>query len=243
MWKTFGGRCLYESPQGIRVFQNLFFRWLQFDSKALQTVLNRYAPQRPVLNYIQYLIMAVKLQPQNCCILGLGGGGAAHALVPFLKEFKLDLIENSNEVIEIAKRFFRIDSLEKLNIIHEDAELFVENCSVSYQHLLIDLYTADSFPAQCNNDKFFANCKKILKPNGILAINLANAKEHHPILKLVQNHFGRAVMITAVPGTANLIIFAQNAVTIEPFLTLLKDNKKVKGLSWAENWGYVLRLK
>jgi spermidine synthase len=243
MWKTFAGRCLYQSSQGIRVFQNLLFRWLQFDSLALQTVLNRYAPHRPELRYIKSLIIAVQLQPQTCCMLGLGGGGAAHALSPILKDQKLDIIEDSAEVIEVAKRFFMIDRLQNIAIIQDEASNYIKMCSSKYQHILIDLYTAHGFPSQCNNEEFFVNCKKALKPGGVLAVNLANAKEHFPLFQLIQKQFGRATIAVAVPGTANLIIFAKNSTTIDLFLNLLKKNGKIRQLTWTEIWGYVATLR
>ncbi len=243
MWKTFAGRCLYQSPEGIRVFQNLLFRWLKFDSKALQTVLNRYAPQIPQLMYIKGLIIPVQLQPDNCCMLGLGGGGVAHALDSILKGAKLDIIENSLSVINVAKRFFMIDRLQNINLIHEEANSFVKNCKVKYQHLLIDLYTADSFPEQCANKDFFISCKKILKPEGILAINLANTKEHFALFQIIQEQFPNATIALAFRETNNLIIYAQNGSTISPFLNALKKNYKIKKLGWTKRWGLVVILK
>jgi spermidine synthase len=243
MWKTFAGRCLYQSPQGTRVFQNLLFRWLQFDSKALQTVLNRYGRHKPGLNYIKYLIMAAELKPQNCCMFGLGGGGAAHALSPLLGDFQLTIIENSAEIIELAKRFFWLDQLKNIKIIHQDASEFLCESVIKFDHLLIDLFTANNFPSQCNNDQFFINCKKALTPEGILAVNVANIHEYKPLFQLIQKQFSHSTLVISVPGSANLIIMAQNSPSINPLLERLRKNRRFKQLSWTENWGYVAKIK
>ncbi|MBA2711572.1 MAG: fused MFS/spermidine synthase [Tatlockia sp.] len=242
MWKTLAGRCLYQSSDGIQVFQNPLYRWLQFDSNALQTVLNRYAPQRPQLPYIESLMIPVQLQPDNCCMLGLGGGGVAHTLDPILKNAKLDIVEKNHEVIEIAKRFFWVDRLHNINLIHDDAEKFLKTCQIKYQHLLVDIYTDDSFPRHCANADFFASCKKQLKPDGILAVNLANSEDHYRLFKMLQSQFTKATVALIVPGTNNMIIFAQNSPTINLFLTLLKKTKKIKKLIWTERWGLVMKL-
>ncbi|MBA2652561.1 MAG: fused MFS/spermidine synthase [Tatlockia sp.] len=243
MWKTFAARLIYQSPQGIRVFQNFLFRWLQFDSKALQTVINRYKPSRPQLRYLNYLMLAVQLKPQNCCMLGLGGGGAAHALSPLLGCSKLVVVESSLEVIELAKRFFMIDSLKNIALVNEEASLFLSKNNDKYQHLLIDLFTAHTFPEHCISEEFFANCKRALNPGGILAINSANAKEHLSLYEALKKQFLSATVVVAVPGTANLIIYAQNSSNINLFLDLLKNNKKIKQLSWSDRWGYMASLR
>ncbi|WP_347252045.1 hypothetical protein [Legionella sp.] len=243
MWKTFAGHCIYHSPTGIRVFQNPIFRWLQFESRAIQTLINRYYPQQPGLSYIKTLIFAVSLQPTNCCMLGLGGGGAAHALSPLLGKDKLVIVENDDEVIEVASRFFMINELDNLSIIHQEASSFVHECQNQFQHLLVDLFDADTFPASCNTAEFFFHCKRLLKPGGILAVNLANRHEQWPIFKLIQEQFSYATLVLPVLNSANMIVLAQNNDSIIPLLDLLKKNTRCKKIAWDSKWGCVARIK
>ena len=84
MWKTFAGRCIYASPNGAKVYQNLRYRWLTLGSDAIQTLLHRYQPQHFGLNYVNQLTFAAKHTPGDSCLLGLGGAGVAHALAPYL---------------------------------------------------------------------------------------------------------------------------------------------------------------
>ncbi|WP_028389518.1 spermidine synthase [Legionella fairfieldensis] len=242
MWKTRAGQCIYQSSTGIRVFQNLFFRWLQFDSTALQTVLNRYFPHRPGLHYLAPLVLPVKLNPADCCMLGLGGGGAAHALSPLLTNFQLTIVEASAEVIDVARRYFMIDQLKTLNLIHQDANLFVQQCKKQFQYILVDLFNADSFPAHCNTDTFFSNCKRLLKPGGLLVVNLANKNEQWPVFKLVEKQFPDSTIVLPVPDCSNMIIFAQNGL-ISAFLAQLKTHKIMSQLMWDSKWKYIAQFK
>lgn len=243
MWKTFARHCIYQSPTGIRVFQNPLFRWLQFESRAIQTLINRYFPHRPGLSYIKTLIFAVRLQPAQCCMLGLGGGGAAHALSPLLSPDKLLIVENNDEVIDIASRFFMINQLDNLSIVHQDANSFVYQCTHQFQHLLVDLFDANAFPSHCNNEAFFAQCKRLLKPEGILAVNLANRHEQWPLFQLIQQQFHLSTLALPVLDSPNMIILAQNSNSITPFLEFLKKNKHLRQLTWNNKWGNVAKIR
>ncbi|ARG97346.1 spermidine synthase [Legionella micdadei] len=243
MWKTFAGHCIYQSTSGIRVFQNPIFRWLQFDSRAIQTLINRYCPQKPGLSYIKSLIFAVTLQPESCCMLGLGGGGAAHALSPLLGKDKLVIVERDDEVIDVASRFFMINQLENLSIIHQEANLFIRECQTQFQHLLVDLFDANAFPTSCNNDEFFLHCKRLLKPGGILAVNLANRHEQWPIFQLIQKSFQRSTIVLPVLDSPNMIVLAQNSDSMDTLLNRLKKNKTCKKITWDSKWGCVAKIK
>jgi spermidine synthase len=242
MWKILAGRCIYHSSTNIRVFQNFFFRWLKFEGAALQTVINRYLPHRPELHYVKTLILAAQLQPANCCMLGLGGGGAAHALSALLGNFQLAVVENNSEVIDIAKCFFMLNKLRNIHIIHQDASLFVQQSNVQFQHLLVDLSNAETFPQQCNTEQFFANCKHLLLAGGIMAVNLANKHEQWSIFKLIRQQFLSATVALPVKNCTNVIILACKSETVTPLLERLKRSKKLKRLAWDTKWGCIAEM-
>lgn len=243
MWKTLFGHCIYKSPQGTRIIQNPFFRWLEFDkSDAYQTVLNRRHPEKPGLEYIKQFTLAVEIQPAETCMLGLGGAGAAHALAPVLGSIPLTAVESNAEVIELAALFFMTEQLYNLQIFHQDASIFVHQEQKQFQHLLVDLYNTDAFPPHCANEDFIAHCKKRLLPNGILAVNLANRHEQWPVFQLIKTQFAHATLALPVKYCDNMIIFARNGDSILPFLDLLKEKKGLNRTSWDAQWGYVLNF-
>lgn len=105
MWKTKFGKCIYISPSGYKVYQNLLYRWLTLGSEAWQTVINRYIPRRPGLHYLQMLTLMARKYPNDCCLLGLGGAGIAHLLGAQKTIRSIVAVESSEEVIQIAKKF------------------------------------------------------------------------------------------------------------------------------------------
>ena len=241
-WKTLAGRCIHRGLDEAEVHQNIAYRWLTLGSNALQTVINRRHPERPVLQYIKPLILAAQKMPGESCLLGLGGAGAAHALAPYLDGFQLDVVEQSLGVIEIAHSYFMTSRINHLRVIHQEALCFLQNTSSRYQHLMIDLFNAHLFPPQCNSSDFFTSCREVLLPGGILAINLANPQEQWPIFNLIRLHFQHCTVALPVAGTANMVIIAYKGASINSFLSFLKQNTRLKRLVWDSHWGHMAQI-
>lgn len=239
LWKTYAGRCIYKSPSGARVYQNFFYRWLTLESDALQSLINRRHPQKPELRYANQLTVGVRSQPGECCMLGLGGAGVAHILASYLGNSTLTVVENDAEIIKIAAEYFMSNELKNLSIVHQDANLFVQQSQHQYQHLLVDLFGAHTFPAQCNTHDFFRQCQRLLLPNGILAVNLADMTEQRSMFEWIREDFQQRTVVLPVKGAANIIILAFNGSSITPLLSLLENSGELKKLSWSSQWGWM----
>ncbi|MCW8418725.1 hypothetical protein OQJ18_04140 [Fluoribacter dumoffii] len=234
MWKTKYGICIYTSPSGYKVYQNLCYRWLTLGSKALQTVMNRCNPQKPVLYYLPALTLMARHYSGDSCMLGLGGAGVAW----MLKDVPLVAVDNSQEVIEIARRFFMIDRLSNLDVVHENAKDYIQTCKKKFSHLIVDLYNANHFPPECAQSDFFASCKKILTEEGFLAINLANIKEQYSIFQLVRTHFPHTLVIP-IRKSANMVILAAKHENKEFFMDKINQTSAFKRIIWVDAWGFV----
>ena len=237
-----GGRCIYQAPNKAKVYQNLLYRWLTLDSNAIQTVINRRHPDRIALNYINHFTLAVRAHPTDCCLLGLGGAATAHLLSPYLGNSQLVAVEYDAEIIEIAATYFMTDRLKNLAIVHQDANLFLQQSQTHYQHLLVDLFDANSFPRHCNTHIFFEQCKRILLPDGILALNLANLHEQWPVFQHIRENFNQQTVSLPVQGTANMVVLACNSPSITPLLNTIKSTRGLKKLSWDSKWGCIAQI-
>ncbi|RJT48303.1 hypothetical protein D6J04_04175 [Legionella taurinensis] len=243
IWKTFAGRCIYQSQTGTRVYENMIFRWLKFESKAIQTLINKHYPASPALHYIKPLLFMAKQFPDHCCLMGLGGAGAAHALSPFLTSSKITAVEISQEIVDVASRFFMLSTIPNLEVIHQDAFHFIENTPRTFRHIIVDLFNASHFPPHCNNDTFFALCKSRLSKDGILAVNLANRQEQRPIFEMMQRQFGYNMVSIPVEGCANLVILASNSEDNQFLKHYFTTHKQVKRMAWDATWGHLAAIK
>lgn len=234
MWKTKLGTCIYTSPSGYKVYQNLFYRWLTLGSNALQTVINRRNPHKPVLYYLPALTLMARKSPGTICLLGLGGAG-----IPLMFDnTPLIAIDNSEEVIEIAKRFFMINHLKNLTIVHENAINYVQNCNTTFPHLIVDLYNANHFPPECAHETFFNACKQILTENGFFAINLANIREQYFLFQQVKKQFNNTLVIP-IKNSANMVVYAAKTENKDLFINKMKETAAFKRIIWVDSWGYV----
>jgi spermidine synthase len=239
-WFTKFGTCIYTSPSGYKVYENFIYRWLTLDSTVLQTVINKRRPKKPILYYLPALTLMARNQPNDCCLLGLGGAGAVQLLSAY--PLSITAVDNSEEIIEIARTYFMVDNLTHLNIVHQSAEVYLEQCSTQFGHLLIDLYNAQSFPPECNNEHFFLQCMYRVKPNGFLAVNLANSKEQHAILELIQIYFKNTLVIP-IKKCANMVIIASNHCNKDEFIKMLLSTNEIKKIVLVSSWGYVAAIK
>jgi hypothetical protein len=107
-----------------------------------------------------------------------------------------------------------------------------------YPHLLVDLYNAQSFPSECANEYFFYQCKKKLTGTGFLAINLANPKDHRPILQLIKKHFSNTLIIP-IKKTVNAVILASNHPSNNEFIQKILDSGEIKKIAFVASWGCV----
>ncbi|WP_193787124.1 fused MFS/spermidine synthase [Legionella adelaidensis] len=231
-----------RTSNNVCVFDNYFYRWLTLGSEAVQTLIRIQSPEKPQLEYIKPIASLINCNPGNVCLLGLGGGGIAHAISNSLKKFNYTItaIEKSMEVISIAKNFFFVDQLTNLNIINKDAFHFTQQTATKFEYCIVDLFEAKNFPLHCINEDFFLNCKKILAPNGILIVNLANAVEQWPIFKLIRHSFNLSILCMAIYKTSNILIFAMNNENPNGLLELMKRNALINKIVWDEKWGSIV---
>jgi spermidine synthase len=240
-WKILGGRCIYQTPHGVKVHQNAKYRWLTNNSDSIQSIINRRHPEKPVLLYAIPLSWILKHQLAKTCLLGLGGAGIVHALAPYLNE-ELIAVENDAEMIAIAKQYFRVDELKQLKIIHQDAFEFVKSNRENYQHLLIDLFNATNFPAHCSTPSFFSHCWQLLQNEGIMAVNIANPDEVWPLFLCIRECFSQHTVIIPIENCANFIVLAIKSTSIAGLLERLQTIPQLKKLSWDSHWGCLARF-
>ena len=239
MLKTNFRRCIYQSPSGFRVYQNACYRWLTFGNTFLQTLIHRRHPERAGLEYIRPLVQMVRTFPGDCCLLGLGGAGIAHALTPFLTDSRMIAVDNSEDVIDIAARYFMTDDIPHLTTVHQSADEFVQSTTAVYQHILVDLHDANDFPLACNNDAFFAHCKALLKPEGILTVNLLHLHKSVDLFQRIRQQFDQCTIVVPVKGTTNTLVFAFNRSGSADFLPIIQQINFLKNVIWDEAWGLV----
>lgn len=239
-WKTSFGKCIYNFNDELKIYDNYLYRWLTFSSPYIQTLLCKFKLHKPELQYMQPLTIAARHKIGSTCLLGLGGGGLVH----YLNNLHIDLtvVESNKLVISIAQKYFLLGKLDNLKIFNIDASKFVENQQNTYTHLLVDIHGAYSFPSQCLNLEFFANCKRMLKENGVLALNICNSHELNIIYNFLSLIFANKVLTIPIKGFTNSILLASESYSLNNILKIYANHSEIKKLEWDNKFGYIAHL-
>ena len=138
-------------------------------------------------------------EKSNVLIIGGGDGGTARECVKYSQISKIDLVEIDEEVIKISKKFLKEIASEawndkRLEIHIDDGVKWVKKTKDNfYDVIFIDCSDPSEFSNLLFSDSFYKECKRILKPKGILATQSESPESfkniHINILKTLKNIF------------------------------------------------------
>jgi len=123
---------------------------------------------------------AVLTTAKRALVLGMGLGGIPQVLVNSWKNLNLDVVEVSKSVVDVAKEAFCFPDNMRINIILEDAFLWIAGVEDrSYDVVYIDIFLGKVIPKEAKNSKFFQEVYRILKPSGIVTSNILFKDEQY----------------------------------------------------------------
>lgn len=157
-----------------------------------------------------------KSLPEATSALFIGGGTFVYPQFFLRKQFlaSADVVELDPMLLEIAKEHFNFVPSPRMRIFHEDGRQFTRRANnQSYDALYLDAFgNGLQVPAHLVSSEAFAEYSRILRPDGILAINcIASLSGQSKILleKLLgglQNHFSNIEIFAGVSPDAQRVI-------------------------------------
>lgn len=237
-WQTLAGRVLEHSENGLRVLQNSHYRWLQFSDNAIQTLISRRTPHKPVMRYLKAITLAARVFKGSTCVLGVGGGAILHYLSHENPDDPLLAVEYSPQVLAVARRFFGLDTLSGLTVMEADAFDVLAHTDGIFDNILVDLATAEGLPSACFHEVFFKNSHRALASNGVLALNLSTPERHQALLQPLRVVFGETLSVP-IRGCANIIVFATKHQRMLSLLNHAEFSAFFKRVEWTGTLGWV----
>ncbi len=109
---------------------------------------------------------------ENVLVLGFGAGSVAWILQKenFCKGH-ITGVEIDEEMIALAKKYFRLDDLENLDLHIEDAVEFLSKGTKQYDLIVVDLFLDHRTPERFLTTVFLNNLYVHLKPQGVVLFN------------------------------------------------------------------------
>ncbi|MBB1270770.1 spermidine synthase [Shewanella sp. SR44-3] len=195
----------------ISVIDDDHFRILSFGDNDEQSKMLRLAPYIPQHTYVQAMLLSLLfIKPKSAIILGLGGGALIHALRHCDAAIKLTAVELRADVIDIAKRYFQLPIGKKLQLVNQDANVFLqEKLHKKVDVIYADMYVEQGVDKNQLTEVFITSCLQQLKTDGLLVLNCW--KEHsrdQQLLAHLKAQFSE--VFACLTNGGNWVVFATN---------------------------------
>jgi spermidine synthase len=204
------GTCLVE------IYDSGETRSLYFGGRFLQSRISLSAPHLLLLPYTQYMMFSLLLTRdlRRVLLVGLGAGSLVRFLHHHFPACSIDAVDNSPQVIKLAKGYFQLRENLHVHIYCQDGQQFLTapRSGDRYDLILIDAFDEQGMSAHIYDTPFFQLCADALQPGGVLCCNLwsgASETVEQIAASLAGCFPGR--LLLPVPGRGNVICIATAA--------------------------------
>ena len=156
-------------------------RYLHLDSPWVQGAMHVRAPDVIVLEYVQRMMAALLWRPTDAMAqghavqLGLGAGTITRFCHRVLRMERVTAIELNPGVIAACRHGFKLPRDDaRLAVVQADAADWVADPAnrACAQLLHVDLYDREAAAPVLDSAVFYASCREVLAPGGVMAVNL-----------------------------------------------------------------------
>jgi len=152
--------------------------------------------------------------PKDILMIGLGGGTITKYLLHQFSDCKIKVIEFRSSVLKVARSHFQLplDPRLKVKIGCGGEYVSKQSLQTEEQHdlMVIDAFDHQGMALEVSSEKFFDDCRILLKDDGMLAINLWGTNKD--LFQEVTWNMGRAfewrILFLPVRKRGNIIGFA-----------------------------------
>lgn len=108
----------------------------------------------------------------NVLVLGIGAGSVVDSLRnKYGFEGKIIGVELDPVVIDIAKSKFGLLDFENIEVIQEDAAVYVKNSEVLFDFIVVDLFINIEVPTVFYQQEFWNDVERLVSDNGFVLFN------------------------------------------------------------------------
>lgn len=222
-------------------------RYLHFGTPWVQGAMNVRRPYKLELEYAR-MMMAYLLfmdEPSRVAQLGMGCASLTKFTYKYLPSTHSTVVELNPDVIAAAYGMFRLPLDERIEVVEQDAAVWVAQQNAVFDVLQIDLYDASARGPVCDSAQFYAACHDALRTNGMATINLFG---DHPSfeknMRHLQKAFGERVLALPEIHEGNRIALAFKGTPVHRDWAQLyaraDEIKALYGLS-AKRWVSALK--
>lgn len=125
----------------------------------------------------QYL--KIQSETEKILLLGMGAGSVVHIIRKEMNIINpIQCVEIDPIMIEIAQSEFDFNQFKEVDVVINDASLWVNNHSSTYQWIIVDLFIDNIIPEVFCSESFWYSLDKLLTKNGVLITNTITSNEN-----------------------------------------------------------------
>ena len=197
----------------------LCYRHEHHRSEEVQSRLSLTDPLALLSDYTQAMLLFLAWQPapQHILLVGLGGGRLQMVLHHYLQDTVLFTVEIDPLTVEVARRFFGFASEVHQQLTVKDGRNYLRSLPTEapYDVILLDAYQASGIPLHLCTREFYAECRAVLAPSGVIATNLQAGT---PLYDAARKTFAASFRHTAVCPLlgGNVVVIGSDAERLYP---------------------------
>jgi spermidine synthase len=226
---------------GLEVTEERGMRVLHLGSRAIQSAMRVSRPWDLELAYTRAMMgfLMFKPVPQDVLMIGLGGGSLAKFIRKQRPQTHITAVEIDPRVIAAARTHFELPPDDAtLCVIEADGALYVRQHPASADIILLDGFDAGNQVEALATQTFYAACRRVLKPGGVLVVNLwGRDSGFAEYFARLARAFDGEVGWIAVQNKTNVIVFA----FAEPGAPVRLEAVHPQLADLSKRWGLDLR--
>ncbi|GGY87183.1 methyltransferase domain-containing protein [Pseudoduganella plicata] len=208
---------------------------LEFAPGEVQSEMDLRDPDRLVLAYARAMMCFVlfKPAPAHIVMVGLGGGSLAKFCHRYLPASRITVLELRADVIALRDSFAVPPDSERFRILHVDAATHMPCLAGSADVLLVDGFDVDGLPEALASVRFFRDCRRALRPDGVMATNLFSYDPRfHTMLRRLRTAFGGHVgQLRGIAGNNRILFAHRHTARVTPAGMLMR-----RLVAWGSPW-------
>jgi len=198
--------------EGLEVTEERGTRTLHLGSRAIQSAMRVNRPWDLELAYTRAMMgfLMFNPMPQDVLMIGLGGGSLAKFIRKQRPQTHVIAVEIDPRVVAAARAHFELPPDDAtLSVVEADGAVYVRQHPGSADVILLDGFDAGNQVEALATQTFYAACRRVLKPGGILVVNLwGRDSEFAEYFARLTRAFDGEVGWISVQNKTNVIVFA-----------------------------------
>jgi len=198
--------------EGLEVTEERGTRTLHLGSRAIQSAMRVNRPWDLELAYTRAMMgfLMFNAMPQDVLMIGLGGGSLAKFIRKQRPQTHVIAVEIDPRVVAAARTHFELPPDDAtLSVVEADGAVYVRQHPGSADVILLDGFDAGNQVEALATQTFYAACRRVLKPGGILVVNLwGRDSEFAEYFARLTRAFDGEVGWISVQNKTNVIVFA-----------------------------------